>query len=77
MISEIMSRKTRKGDNMAFGKIIDNDEKIQLTVFASVWDSNRSKFKVGNVVQLVGQKTSYGGSDSQIQVLGIEVMGEI
>jgi DNA polymerase-3 subunit alpha len=77
MIDEVSSIKTRSGDHMGFVSLIDNDEKIELTVFSDVWGSFRSDFRKGNIIQIEGTKSAYGGANNKVEVLSSELIGVI
>lgn len=75
MVSEIKRIKTKKGDVMAKVNIVDSDEAFELTIFPTTWSITASEFKIGNVVQVAGHKSNYGGRH-QIEVEEVEVVTE-
>jgi len=77
MIATVSPTKTKRGDKMAFVTVTDNDENIKLTVFADVWSSFRSVFKVGNVIEVHGVKSTFGGANNQVEAHEIILLGEI
>lgn len=75
MVSTVKKIKTKKGDVMAKVVLVDSDETFELTVFPTQWTISASSFKIGNVVQVGGFKSEYGGRH-QVEVEEVEVISE-
>jgi len=72
MLVDVRAIKTRKGDPMAFGTLVDQDENISLTFFPDIWRKFKTEIKVGRVVKVQGTKSEYKGKHNQLQVTWID-----
>ncbi len=75
MVSSIKKVKTKRGDVMAKVGLVDSDESFELTVFPEAWAMSVMVFQLGNVVQVAGMKSEYGGRH-QVEVSEVEVITE-
>jgi DNA polymerase-3 subunit alpha len=66
IIDNIRAIKTKKGDNMAFIKASDETSKVELVVFASVYNTIKD-IKKNDLVEVMGRVTK-NISDYQITV---------
>jgi DNA polymerase-3 subunit alpha len=67
MLTETRAIRTKKGDKMGFGTIVDLDETIEVTFFPEVWMKYRSDIKAGKVMQVTGAKSDYNGRQNLIE----------
>jgi len=77
IISAIKPHKTKKGDKMGFLTLEDMNERIDVTVFPEGWETNRKLLKVGNIVEIMGKKSEYGGKNNSISMDTIKVIKEV
>jgi DNA polymerase-3 subunit alpha len=73
MITEARQIKTKAGSPMGFLTVMDLDEIIEITCFPSVWADNREAFRVGNIVQIGGTKSSYNNKQNLIEAQDVEI----
>lgn len=67
MIQNVRKIKTKKGDDMAFLTIVDLDELIDVTIFPQMFREHREMMREGNIVQIGGTKSDYGGRENAVQ----------
>lgn len=61
MITEVSRFKTKKGDPMGALTLVDADDTFRVTLFNREFMKHRDKLKVGNIIQVGGRKSMYGG----------------
>lgn len=72
MLTSVRAIKTRNGDPMGFATLMDLDEMIELTLFPKEWATFREVVKEGFIVEVSGQKSTFGGKQNLIEVKNIE-----
>ena len=74
ILAEVRRIKTKNGDPMGFGILVDLDEVIELTFFPKTWAKFRPILTTGRVVQVSGVKSEYNG---KANLLEAEIVEEV
>jgi len=72
MLLDVRRIKTKSGDPMGFGILVDLDERIELTFFPAIWAKYRSVIADGKIVKIEGLKSGWGGKSNLVEVENIE-----
>jgi len=74
MITAVKRITTKNGDRMGFLTLSDLDESIDVTVFPDQWSKHVTDLKVGNIVEIWGQKNNYRGSERTLELRDLKVI---
>ena len=67
VITAISTIKTKKGEKMAFLTLEDMDEKIEITLFPSIYQDYKEFCHVGKIVEVIGIKSGYNDKKNCVE----------
>ena len=74
MVADYKTMRTRKGDKMGKVTLVDLDERIELTLFPTQWAMYGTRIREGNLLQVIGKKSAYGGRENLVDVDEIDLI---
>jgi len=72
MLVNIRRIKTKTGEPMGFGTVVDVDESIDLTFFPKTWAKYRGSISDGKILKVDGVKSGWGGKTNAVEVEKVE-----